>query len=78
MTPELEETVLKTVNVVGHGVLGIDLMENPNTGLVVHEVNGTVEFKGAQSATEYSIAGRIVDYVTSNRSKIDTPSLNAQ
>jgi [lysine-biosynthesis-protein LysW]---L-2-aminoadipate ligase len=77
VTPELEETVLKTINVIGHGVLGIDLMENPDTGLVVHEVNGTVEFKGAQSATGYSIAGRIIDYVTSSRSRMDTPSISA-
>lgn len=73
VTPELEETILKTVNVIGHGVLGVDLMENPESGLVVHEVNGTVEFKGAQSATDYSIAGRIIDYVTSKRSKLESP-----
>jgi len=69
VTPELEETILKTVKVIGSGVLGIDLMERPNSELVVHEVNGTVEFKGAQSATDHSIAGRIVDYVASERSR---------
>ncbi len=70
ITPELEETILKTVKVIGTGVLGIDLMERPDSELVVHEVNGTVEFKGAQSATEYSIAGRIVDYIVSDRSRV--------
>jgi len=70
ITPELEETILKTVKVIGAGVLGIDLMERPDSELVVHEVNGTVEFKGAQSATEYSIAGRIVDYIMSERSRM--------
>ena len=69
VTPELEETILKTVKVIGSGVLGIDLMERPDSELVVHEVNGTVEFKGAQSATDHSIAGRIVDYVASERSR---------
>jgi [lysine-biosynthesis-protein LysW]---L-2-aminoadipate ligase len=71
ITPELEETILKTVKVIGTGVLGIDLMERPDSELVVHEVNGTVEFKGAQTATEYSIAGRIVDYVISERSRME-------
>lgn len=71
VTPELEEIILKTVKVIGPGVLGIDLMETPDSGLVVHEVNGTVEFKGAQSVTEYSIAKRIVDYVTSDRSRVE-------
>jgi len=68
VTPELEETVLKTVEVIGRGVLGIDLMERKTTGeLVVHEVNGTVEFKGAQTVTSHSIAGRIVDYLLSDK-----------
>ncbi|MGI0090600.1 MAG: lysine biosynthesis protein LysX [Nitrososphaerales archaeon] len=65
LTPELEETVLKAVGVVGGGVLGIDLMERPNSEFVVHEVNGTVEFKGAQTVTTRSIAGRIADYLVS-------------
>lgn len=63
ITPELEETLLKTVKVIGEGVLGIDLMETPDSDLVVHEVNGTVEFKGAQGSTQLSIAGRIADYL---------------
>jgi len=71
VTSELEETVLKTVEVIGSGVLGIDLMERNNSELVVHEVNGTVEFKGAQSATDHSIAGRIVDYLASGRAKLE-------
>lgn len=71
VTPELEETVLKTVEVIGPGILGIDLMERQNSELVVHEVNGTVEFKGAQSATDHSIAGRIVDYLISDRARLE-------
>ena len=67
VTPELEETIMKTVKVIGSGVLGIDLMEKSSSEFVVHEVNGTVEFKGAQSVTDQSIAGRIADYMTSGR-----------
>ncbi len=71
ITPELEETIMKTVRVIGSGVLGIDLMERPDSQLVVHEVNGTVEFKGAQSATDHSIAGRMIDYLVSDRSRYE-------
>jgi [lysine-biosynthesis-protein LysW]---L-2-aminoadipate ligase len=67
VTPELEEILLRTVGVIGLGVLGIDLMERAESDFVVHEVNGTVEFKGAQTATQNSIAGRMVDYLISNR-----------
>ena len=66
LTPELEEILVKTVNVIGKGVIGIDLMERGDSEYVVHEVNGTVEFKGAQQVTATSIAGRISDYVASS------------
>lgn len=69
ITPELEETVLKTVKVIGSGVLGVDLMERSSSEFVVHEVNGTVEFKGAQLATTHSIAKRIADYLVSHGEK---------
>lgn len=59
---ELEELIHKAATVVGGGVLGVDAMES-QSGYVVHEVNSTVEFKGAQSAVEWSIANKIVEYV---------------
>ncbi|MHB8566113.1 MAG: lysine biosynthesis protein LysX [Nitrososphaerales archaeon] len=67
LTPELEDILLKTVKAVGEGVLGIDVMERKENSndYVVHEVNGTVEFKGAQMATERSIAGSIAEYLVS-------------
>ena len=59
---ELKEVVHKASEAVGGGVLGVDAMESPR-GYVVHEVNNTVEFKGAQSAVEVNIPERIVRYV---------------
>ena len=62
ITAEVEDIALKAAQAVGGGVLGVDMMESPN-GLLVHEVNSTVEFRGAQSATSVRIADEIVDYV---------------
>ena len=62
LTEELEDLCIKASKAVGGGVLGIDLMESPR-GLLVHEVNHTVEFKGAQSATKPSIAEKIMEFV---------------
>jgi [lysine-biosynthesis-protein LysW]--L-2-aminoadipate ligase len=63
MTSELQDIVSRTSKIVGEGILGIDVMEKQTTGeLVVHEVNGTVEFKGAQSATPHSIADKVAKY----------------
>lgn len=63
LTRELEEIVHRASKTIGEGVLGVDVMEKQQTGeLVVHEVNGTVEFKGAQGATVESIADKIAQY----------------
>ena len=53
---------VKTSKAVGGGILGIDLMEDKNKGLVVHEVNNTVEFKGLVSVAEKNIPKTIIDF----------------
>lgn len=58
----LTEIVLKAARAVGGGVLGVDAMESDG-GYMVHEVNNTVEFRGAQSAVETDIPARIVNHV---------------
>ncbi len=58
---ELKEIILKAAEAVGGGILGVDAME-PESGYLVHEVNNTVEFKGAQSATEADIPAQLIKY----------------
>ena len=58
---QLKETILKAAEAVGGGILGVDAME-PDSGYLVHEVNNTVEFKGAQSAVDVDIPGQLVRY----------------
>ena len=62
ITNELEDIVLKAAKAVGGGILGIDLMEDEKRGLLVHEVNNTVEFKGASNVSDADIAGAIIEY----------------
>jgi len=61
ITPELEEIALKAAKAVGGGILGVDLMESPD-GLLVHEVNHTIEFGATVAVTKVDIPGLIVDY----------------
>jgi len=61
LSSELVELALQAAGAVGGGVLAVDLMESPS-GLVVHEVNPTPEFKTLAAATGVDIAGRVVDY----------------
>ena len=61
VTPELEQLALKASDAVGGGVLAVDCMEGPN-GLLINEVNNTIEFKGISSTTDIDIAGKIIEY----------------
>jgi [lysine-biosynthesis-protein LysW]--L-2-aminoadipate ligase len=70
VTKELEDLCSRASQAVGGGILGIDLMES-SRGLLVHEVNHTVEFKGAQSATKTSIASKIIDYALSKVKELE-------
>ena len=63
ITSELEDAVLKAAKAVGGGILAVDLMESPK-GNVVHEINSTIEFRGAESGTGVDIASKILEYLT--------------
>ena len=62
ITDELNELCLKTSNAVGGGVLAIDIFET-NKGLMVNEVNHTMEFKNSVEPTGVNIPAKIIDYV---------------
>ena len=62
ITNELEDIALRAAKSVGGGILGVDLMEDEKRGLLVHEVNNTVEFRGASNVSECDIAGAMIDY----------------
>jgi [lysine-biosynthesis-protein LysW]--L-2-aminoadipate ligase len=61
VTLELNDLCLKAANAVGSGVLAVDLMETPD-GLVVNEINYTVEFRNSIQPTNVNIPAKIIDY----------------
>ena len=66
ITKEIEDLCEKTSKAVGGGILGIDLMEDKEKGLVVHEVNNTVEFKGLVKVSKKNIPKEMIDYAIRN------------
>jgi [lysine-biosynthesis-protein LysW]--L-2-aminoadipate ligase len=62
ITPEIEAISLAAASAVGGGVLAIDLVEHPDKGLVVNEINHTMEFHTAQPTSGIDIADEIVSY----------------
>jgi len=63
VTPEIDAICQRAAVAVGGGVLAIDLLEHPDRGLLVNEVNHTMEFRNSIHTTGIDIPGRIADYV---------------
>ncbi|MFQ6025486.1 MAG: lysine biosynthesis protein LysX [Nitrosopumilaceae archaeon] len=63
ITKEMEDICAKASKSVGGGILGIDLMEDEKRGLVVHEINNTVEFKGLAKVAKKNIPKEMINFV---------------
>jgi [lysine-biosynthesis-protein LysW]--L-2-aminoadipate ligase len=62
ITNELEDICIKATNAVAGNIVGVDLMESKEHGLVVHEINNTTEFRNTVSTTGVDIAGLMIDF----------------
>ena len=62
VTAEIDRLSRAAAQAVGGGVLAIDLLEHPD-GMVVSEVNYTMEFRNSIQTTGVDIPARIVDQV---------------
>ena len=63
MTPELDDLCRRTARAVGGGVLAIDVLEDPDRGFLVNEVNHTMEFRNSIHTTGVDIPARVAEYV---------------
>ncbi|WP_456476468.1 lysine biosynthesis protein LysX [Oceanithermus sp.] len=64
VTDDLAEISLAAAGAVGGGVLAVDVFESAR-GLLVHEVNHTIEFKNSVTPTRVDIPGKILAYAAS-------------
>ncbi len=62
VTGEIAELSLKAAEAVGGGIVAIDLFETAK-GLMVNEVNHTMEFRNSISTTGVDIPARMVEFV---------------
>jgi [lysine-biosynthesis-protein LysW]---L-2-aminoadipate ligase len=66
VTPELARLCVNAARAVGGGVLAVDVLEGPD-GLLVNEVNYTMEFRNSIDTTGVNIPDRVIDYVLAQR-----------
>ncbi len=65
VTPELDRLCVGAAQAVGGGILAIDVLEDPQRGLLVNEINATMEFRNSIAPTGVDIPQAMLDYVLS-------------
>jgi len=67
VTKELEDICVRAKNAVQGQIVGVDLMESKEKGLLVHEVNNTTEYKNTVRVTGVDIPTLMIDYALQSR-----------
>lgn len=65
VTNELETLAVQAVNSVGADIAAVDFLECPERGLLVNEINHSMEFRNSIDTTGVNIAEHIARYVVS-------------
>jgi len=68
VTSEIADISIRAARACGGGVVAVDLFES-NEGLLVNEVNYTMEFKNSVDTTGVDIPGKIVAYAVAESSQ---------
>jgi [lysine-biosynthesis-protein LysW]--L-2-aminoadipate ligase len=65
VTPELDSLCTSAAQAVGGGILAVDVLEDPERGMLVNEINATMEFRNSIAPTGVDIPNAMLDYVFS-------------
>jgi [lysine-biosynthesis-protein LysW]--L-2-aminoadipate ligase len=57
---------VRAAQAVGGGILAVDVLEDAEHGLLVNEINATMEFRNSIAPTGVDIPGLMLDYVLSH------------
>jgi ribosomal protein S6--L-glutamate ligase len=62
LDPEYEQTAVRSAQIMGLRVAGVDMLEGKR-GPLVMEVNSSPGLEGIETATKLDVAGAIIDYI---------------
>ena len=65
VTHELNRLCVRAAQAVGGGILAIDVLEDPQRGLLINEINATMEFRNSIAPTGVDIPNEMLEYVLS-------------
>jgi [lysine-biosynthesis-protein LysW]---L-2-aminoadipate ligase len=63
VSPELDTLCVRAAQAVGGGILAIDVLEDPQRGLLINEINATMEFRNSIAPTGVDIPNEMLEYV---------------
>jgi [lysine-biosynthesis-protein LysW]---L-2-aminoadipate ligase len=63
VTPELDSLCVRAARAVGGGILAIDVLEDAQRGLLINEINATMEFRNSIAPTGVDIPDEMLEYV---------------
>jgi [lysine-biosynthesis-protein LysW]--L-2-aminoadipate ligase len=66
ITKELEDICIRATKAVKGQIVGVDLMESKDKGLVVHEINNTTEYRNVARVTGIDVARKILEYAVNS------------
>ncbi len=69
VTPEIDALSQAAAQAVGGGALAIDILEDPDRGFLINEVNHTMEFHSTVPLTGVDIPGMLVEYAVKSSEK---------
>lgn len=76
VSPDIQNICRGASRALGGGLLAIDLLECPDRGLLVSEVNHTMEFRNSIAPTGVDIPGRMIEFVISQARNSNTPAVS--
>jgi [lysine-biosynthesis-protein LysW]---L-2-aminoadipate ligase len=62
ITPQLDDICQRAAQAIGGGVVAIDVLEDPDRGFLVNEVNHTMEFRNSSAPTGVDIAAEVARF----------------
>ncbi len=63
VTPELNDLCVRAARAVGGGIVAVDVVEDPDRGMMVLEVNYTMEYRNSIEPTGVSIPDKMCDFI---------------
>jgi len=66
VTPDLDSLCTRAAQTVGGGILAVDVLEDEEGGLLVNEINATMEFRNSIAPTGVNIPQEMLEYIVSH------------